>query len=197
MGRSTTVEGPGSVLRPMRIDDAAFMLDLRRRPTRNRFIHETDPDLERQRAWIADKLSCVDDLTYILVSKVDGRPRGAISIYEIDVRRRMARQGRWLTAPGSRCVAEFALLGYELIFEVLGIEVIYAKIPAPHKTVIAFQERLGARLIDAEPEHTTVPGGVLRLLRYELSAAVWPKVKAELEATVRRQARRGQLVGAV
>ena len=180
------IDGIAYYLRPMQLSDAQSMLAIRCDPSRNGFIHQTDPSIDKQEAWIRAKLTCDDDLTMVIVSKSDHAPKGFMSLYEIDEAKRTARQGRWLISPGSRCVSEFALLGYELIFERLRFHMIYAKIPAGHKTVIAFQTRLGAKFVETAPEYTSLEDGTHQLQRYELRKEAWPQMKGMLSTMVSR-----------
>ena len=165
-------------LRPLSLDDAEFVLGLRLRDGVRQFVHETSDSVEAQRAFVTAQLASQSDYSFVLET-LDGERTGSFSVYELNEARTRARMGRWLVQPGSRCVPEFALLGYTACFRVLKLESVYAKIPHNNQAALAFQKRIGSQLV-AEAEPAVLNGEDVRLLEYEVSRMRWPHVFATL-----------------
>lgn len=88
--------------RPPVPDDAAMLLDWRTRPdvTRHMFTDIEDPDVERQRAWIA-AMNERDDVRHFVI-EVGGRPIGWLGFTEIDRRNRRCSSGLYIGEASDR-----------------------------------------------------------------------------------------------
>lgn len=180
MKHGIVVDGFRFRLRPMRVDDASFMLDLRQRDGIREHVNTTSSDIDDQRSWIGRCIEDETDHSFVLVDVRSNERNGSFSIYDGDGRSRRARIGRWLVRPGSKSVPEFALLGYSACFEVLRLDRVFCRIPDDNAAALAFQRRIGSTP-KGEAARVELNGRRVALLEFELPAAAWPRVRGVLQ----------------
>ena len=71
-------------LRPVTLEDAPFIVELRMDPLLNRYLHEISPRVEDQVAWIERYFERPEDYYFIIEDADSGEPHGAIGIYDIE-----------------------------------------------------------------------------------------------------------------
>ena len=103
-------------LRPLEVEDAAFVVKLRRDPALSRYINPTSPSELDQMAWTEAYFLRDNEYCFVVEDKVSGQREGTISIYNVDVPARQAEMGRWVLRPGSFAAPESVLLAYSLAF---------------------------------------------------------------------------------
>jgi RimJ/RimL family protein N-acetyltransferase len=135
-------------LRTATEEDAAFMLDLRTDETLARFLNQTDPDVGKQKDWIAAKRTAADDIALIIEDTV-GTALGTVSLYHIDAALKSFCWGRWILRPGSPITAalESLLLVYTQAFERMGLELCVFDVRNGNVRVLSFHEKLGAHFM--------------------------------------------------
>src|SRR5665213_1010453 len=99
MDHSIIQNGFGLRLRPVRIEDADFILKLRCNPKLNRFIGDTSPDIEMQKKWMWDYFKRPGDYYFCMELEKTGNPVGAIAIYNVLADLSKAEWGRWIISP--------------------------------------------------------------------------------------------------
>jgi RimJ/RimL family protein N-acetyltransferase len=143
-------------LRPVGLGDAAAILELRRDPNLSRFIHETDPSLEAQVAWLQSYLERAGDYYWAVERIADGSTEGFVGIYDIDDG--WAEWGRWVLRPGSLAAPESVWLMYEVGFTVLHLQELISRVLVENRPVVAFHERYGVERLRTLPRYARIRG---------------------------------------
>jgi RimJ/RimL family protein N-acetyltransferase len=143
----TDVAGKHLRLRTANEDDAEFILSLRLDPELSRFINETDPSIEKQRAWIRQRREAPDDY-HMIIQTHDRRRLGTIAVYNIDAVDNTFEWGRWIIhrAAPFYTALESALLCYQLAFVDLRLATAIFGTNKQNTRVISFNLKLGAKV---------------------------------------------------
>lgn len=123
MRHNIVMDGHAFRLRPVDVEDAGFILELRTDPDRNQYLHWVSNDLETQRQWLRDYFERPGDYYFLIENRETGQREGTAGIYNLD--RIFAEWGRWIVRAGSLAALESACLIYRVGFEVLGLESIF------------------------------------------------------------------------
>lgn len=134
-------------LRPARVADARFILDLRLDVRLNRFLSSVDDDLGRQQEWLAnyELREAQGQEYYFIIESHAGRPYGTVRVY--DFRPDSFAWGSWILShdrpqtaaiESTVCVYDFGFL--ELQFPKSRFDV-----RKGNDKVIRYHERFGAK----------------------------------------------------
>lgn len=125
-------------------EDAAFILRLRTDKQLNRFIHETDESLDKQRAWIAayKQREAAGEEYYFIYFDGD-KPIGVNRIYNIH--EDYATGGSWICVPGIPVKQVFAtsIICREIIFDVLQLSENRIDVRKNNKGVFRYHQLTG------------------------------------------------------
>jgi RimJ/RimL family protein N-acetyltransferase len=177
-------------LRPVTLDDAAFIAELRSDPVLNRHLHEISPRVEDQVAWLERYFARLDEY-YFIVEDVDSAERhGTIGIYDVEREAASAEWGRWILRHGSMAALESAWLVYEAGFSKLGLEVLSSRTLVENPRVVSFHDSFGASRSDILKDHFIVRGEHKSAIEHRIEAADWPALRSRHYSTVSRLARR-------
>lgn len=147
------VIGKRVALRTARPDDAEFILKLRLNPKLNRFLHETDPSVEKQRAYIAAKQRQENDY-HMIIETIEGKRLGVVAVYDINPVEKTFVWGRWLIDPDFPGYAvETAILIYHFAFNVLNLQTAIMDVVKDNAKVVAIHNRLGAEVTGSDNEN--------------------------------------------
>ncbi|EHC5633084.1 GNAT family N-acetyltransferase [Campylobacter coli] len=151
MKKNITQDGLNYRLRMVNINDADFIIYIRTEDLeRNRYIHPISCDIQKQKEWIKQYLKKDNDYYFIIENKINGKPEGLISIYNIEHSK--AEWGRWILQKGSLASFESVLLIFEVAFQKLNLNEIYCRTIADNKPVVEFheliQEKFRSKLVD-------------------------------------------------
>lgn len=153
----------GLHVRLVREEDAEFIVKLRTDPVLSRFIHATDPSIEKQKEWIRgykQREEVGEDFYFIFFA--DGMPMGLFRLY--GMHDNVYTAGSWLCEPGSTTeqVVATAIIIREIAFDVLGYELEdgYDGVHVDNKQVYRFNKMIGleetGRLQDVKGEYITM-----------------------------------------
>jgi RimJ/RimL family protein N-acetyltransferase len=177
-------------LRPVTLEDAAFIVGLRSDPALNRYLHEISPRVEDQVAWL-ERYFARSDEYYFIVEDVDSAERhGTIGIYDVERKGASAEWGRWILKQGSMAALESAWLVYEAGFAKLGLEVLSSRTLVENPHVVSFHDTFGASRIGILKDHFIVGGERKSAIEHRIEAADWPALRSRHYSTVSRLARR-------
>lgn len=189
MRHDLTISGWRFALRPVEVEDAAFIVRLRTDPKLGRFIHPTSHRVEDQIAWIEAYLQRRGDYYFMIEDTRLGRPVGAISIYEMSGDGREAEWGRWVIEEGSLAAVESVALMYRIAFEQLGVQEVYSRTVADNAQVVSFHDSSGARRVGLRGQDNL--GGVMyHMMEHRVDAALWPELRPRLDTLARALASR-------
>lgn len=176
-------------LRPVRIEDAAFILELRTDPELGRFLHATSPRLADQEAWLEVYAGRAGDYYFIVEDTKDEAPVGTIGVYDVEAEGPgQAEWGRWLIHPRSVAAVESALLVYRMAFEQLGLDEVYCRTMADNAKVVSFHDSSGARREGLLKDHVVLAGQPHDSVEHRVDRAVWETMQPRLEMLARRLA---------
>ena len=142
--------------RPPLSDDAAMILDWRTRPDVTRFMYTDieEPDVERQKAWLA-AMDRRDDYRHFVVEVEDNRPIGYLSFSEIDHRHRRCSSGLYVAdaADRRRYAGFFAPFIFDYCFHVLDMNKLVNTFMEGNDRLIRIQTLVGFREVGILKQH--------------------------------------------
>jgi RimJ/RimL family protein N-acetyltransferase len=141
-----TIQKGSYRLRPIRLDDAQFVVDLRNHPRRSRFIHVTSSDVVQQEEWLHHYFERSSDYYFVIEHVKTGEREGTLGIYNVDENTGVAEWGRWIVRPGSKSAVPSCCLAFDLAFgEQLGLQSLHSYVAAEHTEVLRLLTVLGMR----------------------------------------------------
>ncbi|MDB2536651.1 GNAT family N-acetyltransferase [Alphaproteobacteria bacterium] len=142
MKKFESLEGLSCRIRPICVDDAAFVVELRTGElSRSKYINPISDSIEDQVAWIEEYFTRKDDYYFVVENCFTGAPEGLIGIYNID--KKSGEWGRWIIKPGSLMAAESVELIFRFAFEELEFEKLFCRTIAENQQVVSFHDSIG------------------------------------------------------
>lgn len=187
MRHDYTLSSYGVRLRPVSLDDASFIAQLRTSPEAVGRVGDTRPDVESQKQWIQSYLERPEDY-YFIVETLGGKAVGTIGLYDFEGAR--AEWGRWIIIPGVPAALPSAMGLYELAFRELKVARLIGKVVATNHSVLSFHRRFGMRQVGVEKASRIIQGTAVDMVVFELHKTEWPLVQqrnAALAAVAQRQ----------
>ncbi|MEM9379882.1 MAG: GNAT family N-acetyltransferase [Planctomycetota bacterium] len=194
MRHDIVVEGPTFRLRPVRVEDAAIMVEIRTGdPLRSRFMNPTSPDVSLQVAYLEAYLERETDAYFVVERRGSAEPEGLVAVYDIgEEGPGRAEWGRWVLRPGSVAALESAWLTYRAAFEHLDLDLVYCRTVAANEQVVTFHDSCGLVRHGTLPGYVTIGDVVHDSVEHRLDRTGWPAVDRRLGALVERYAARGR-----
>ncbi len=144
MRHSYKIDGLTYQLRPVTLDDAQTILDIRLEDAeRNQFVHPVKDDLELEKQWLENYFERAGDYFFAVVNKFTDETEGLIAIY--DEKDGRAEWGRWTIRKGSLAATESVYLLYEVAFEKIGLNELYCRTVAENVSVVEFHKTEGLK----------------------------------------------------
>lgn len=174
MKHSIILNGYGCRLRPVKIEDAQTIIDLRRRPSTMPFLGDTSPNIQDQIIWLERYFLRENEYYWMIEDEgQDGVAVGTFSLY--DVIGKAGTVGRWVqSANASFSAVAPTLLVYRFAFEVLGLEKLDFNVVCSNKKVLRFHRLLGEREIRVERGGQVINGQLVDFVWFELLKHEWP-----------------------
>lgn len=142
MKHTLSADGYCYKLRPVTIEDAEFIINLRMNDTdRTKFIHPIPLDIDAEKNWLNRYFQRDNDYFFIIEDKMEQRPVGTIAIYDIEEER--GEWGRWVIEKGSMASAESVYLLYQIAFSKLHLEELFCRTVENNVAVTAFHSSSG------------------------------------------------------
>ena len=176
MKHSVTTEGFGVRLRPVRMEDAAFIVWLRNLDHARGRIGDT-VDESAQRAWLEKYFTREGDY-YFIIETAGGVNVGAYGIY--DVRGKSAESGRWVINPEVPAAIPSAMLAFKTAFETLGMDELRVSTVSTNQLVLSLNKKFGFREVSVTKNAQIIAGQPVDLVNFLLDAKDWPKVREKL-----------------
>lgn len=141
MKHNLRVEGVGYRLRPIRLADAKFVIDIRLEDRdRNQYIHAVSPELALQEEWLERYFEREGDFYFVVENKITSEPEGLIGIYDLDGDK--AEWGRWVIKKGSLATTESLDLLFKIAFDTLNLEELYCRTICENDRVVSLHDSL-------------------------------------------------------
>jgi RimJ/RimL family protein N-acetyltransferase len=191
MRHDLRLEGYAFALRPVTLEDAEFIVQVRTSdPQRVRYLHPISPDVGQQREWLNRYFERQNDY-YWVVERIESKEReGLIAIYDFDTNNRSAEWGRWVLRPGSFAAIESALLVYRAAFEKLQLEAVCPCTVLDNRAVVSFHESCGLPRHAVLKNHYQFHGQTFDAVKHICTRSSWPVVCQRLESQARLLAER-------
>lgn len=141
MNHNITIDGVSYRIRPVKITDAQFIIDIRLADSkRNQFINKISSDLKCQEEWIRKYFDRAGDYYFIVENLFTGSPEGLIGVYDIEENR--GEWGRWVIDRSSLAAIESVDLIFKAAFEHIGLSEVYCRTITNNQSVVSFHDSL-------------------------------------------------------
>lgn len=190
MNHKFHIQGALYGLRPVRKEDAAFILTLRTDAELNRYLHSTSSSIEDQLKWLDNYFKRDNDFYFVIEELTQKIPQGLISLYDVDNDTCSGEWGRWLLLQDSLAAVESALLIYRFGFEALKLEEIYCRTVSENSSVVSFHDSCGILRRRVLPRHFVFDDEHKEAIEHRLSRSEWPVVEDKLQKLSMRIAKR-------
>lgn len=193
MRHNLEIDGSAFRLRPVGLEDAAFIVGLRSDPERGRYLHRGAADTPSQEQWLRTYFKTPGDCYFIVEHRSTGAREGTAGIYNLNALRRDAEWGRWILRRGSLAALESACLIYRLGFETLGLDCLYCRTISENASALAFHDSFGVERVRHLPRYFQRDGRhpdarPLDAIEGRLTRARWLALRASVESKAARAA---------
>ena len=176
-------------LRPVTVEDAAFIVKLRTRPGVSRFVHETSSRVEDQAAWLEAYFARPGDYYFIVEDANSGEPQGTVGLYNVTEDASNGEAGRWVLKKGSMAAVECAWMIYEIAFAKLGLESVRCQTWIDNTRVVSFLDSFGVPRLGVLQASASKEEQARSAIGYCLKADEWPAIRARRMRGPRRDRR--------
>ena len=177
MRHTLQAEGFGVRLRPVRMEDAGFIVWLRNLEHAKGRVGDSAMDTAAQENWLRAYFDREGDY-YFIIETQGGIAVGAYGIY--DRTGDSAESGRWIIRPELPAAIPSALLAFEIAFERLALRELRVKTIATNRTVLSLNRKFGFRQTRIEPGAQLIGGQLVDQVHFVLEAEDWRKKREGL-----------------
>lgn len=170
MRHSLEVEGFGVRLRPVRMDDAAFIVWLRNLDHVMGKVGDSAADMASQEAWLNSYFERKGDY-YFIVETLGQIPVGTHGVY--DVGHSSAELGRLIIRPKVPAAVPTSLLTIDLAFGKMELKELRATSVGSNLKVHSYVEKLGFRQIKIESAAQVIQGRAADIVHFALTETEW------------------------
>lgn len=174
MQHTIQAEGFGVRLRPVRMEDAPFIVWLRGLDHVKGRVGDSAADTVSQQAWLKAYFGRPGDY-YFIIETSGGLPVGAYGIY--DVKGASAESGRWIIRPEVPAAIPSAMLAFEIAFNRLGLTELRVSTVSTNHSVLSLNRRFGFRQTGITPAGQVIGGQAVDLVNFLLDARDWMRVR--------------------
>jgi RimJ/RimL family protein N-acetyltransferase len=178
MSHTITIERFGIRLRPVTMDDAEFIHQLRRSPELSKYIGEIDPRISVHRSWLQHYLQRDDDY-YFCIELMSGKPVGTISINNITGGK--GNWGRWIISPSVQAAPASVWLIFHVAFDILGLSEVYSNTVIDNASVVSFHDSCGFVRTGIERNGLTIREVSYDMVIHSAMLDNWPVIQGKLE----------------
>ena len=181
----------GLKLRPIELEDAGFILELRRNPSINLFVGDTPLDIKSQESWIREYFKRKGDYYFCFERARSGKPLGTAGIYNLKCQEgiKVAEWGRWLLSPGVLAAPASFYLIFQTAFEKLNLDQVNSRTVLDNVQLISFFDRLGLENCGIKKNDVVLRGIPKDQVIYRLTKSLWESIKPDLIAVASKAER--------
>lgn len=169
-------------LRPVRLEDANFIVWLRNLDHAKGNVGDSAPDVAGQQAWLATYFKRTGDY-YFIIETAGGIPVGTYGIYNVD--KTSAEEGRWIVRPEVPAAIPSITLALDLAFCEMKLTQLRGTTVATNERVLSLNRKLGFRQVRVESAAQTIGGKAVDLVHFTLAAADWSSARERLLGPIR------------
>jgi RimJ/RimL family protein N-acetyltransferase len=177
MKHELSAECFGVRLRPVRLDDAAFIVWLRNLEHAVGRVGDSATDVPGQQKWLEACFAREGDY-YFLAETPAGIPVGTYGIY--NVTGRIAESGRWIMRPGVTAALPSGYALAEIAFHQLKLSELVGTTVATNHLVLSLNRKFGWRQTRVEPAAQIIGGQTVDLIHFVLTPAAWDEARVRL-----------------
>jgi len=178
MNHNIVVERFGVRLRPITLDDAEFIYQIRRQPELSKYIGEIDPDFSVHRSWLENYFHREGDY-YFCIESLSGKPIGTIAVY--DIANDAGNWGRWIISPSVPAAPASVWLIFHVAFDILGLSEVYSNTIIENASVVSFHDNCGLTRTEIEQGGLTIKGVSYDVIIHTATKTGWPAIQKKLE----------------
>jgi RimJ/RimL family protein N-acetyltransferase len=179
MDHDLHIAGHYFALRPVRVGDAALIVELRSDPSRTRYLQPIATEVAAQEAFIREYLMRPDDYYFVVEDRGTHWAEGLVGLYGFDGAGR-AEAGRWVLRPGSLAAVESAWLLYRIAFERLGLKEVVCLTLAENTHVLSFHDSSGLERRGVRPRDVQIGEAWYDRVEHVLTCERWPTIGEKL-----------------
>lgn len=177
MRHAIHAEGFGVRLRPVQVNDAAFIVWLRNLDHAKGNVGDSAASVDGQEAWLENYFKREGDY-YFIVETLAGIPVGTYGIY--DIKGDTAESGRWIIRPGVPAAVPSGMVLFDVAFKTLGLREVLGRTVASNHAVLSINRKFGFRQVRVEPAAQVIGGETVDMVHFILAAVDWPKARERL-----------------
>lgn len=172
----------GVRLRPVRMDDAPFIVWLRNLDYVKGKVGDSASDQAGQEAWL-DAYFKRDGDYYFIIETLGGIPLGTHSLY--DLADGSAELGRWIVRPGVQAAVPSHMVAFAIAFGPLGLKALRNATVSSNRPVISISRKFGFQEVGIEPGGRIINGKPVDMVRFILTAEAWSRTRPSLVSAAR------------
>ncbi|MEI6077489.1 MAG: GNAT family N-acetyltransferase [Verrucomicrobiota bacterium] len=165
-------------LRPIRLLDAPFIVQLRNSQHALGKIGDSTADVAAQEEWIQRYFKRAGDYYFIIEKARTDEPLGTVGIY--DIAGTQGECGRWIVLPASPAAPASSWLAWHVCFDVLKLEVVLARVVETNLSVVSFQKKIGNPCVGRVEGEQQIGGKPVAMVHFCAKPAQWPAISEKL-----------------
>lgn len=177
MNHHIIAERFGIRLRPVTMDDADFIYQIRRHPELSKYIGEFDAQYSVHQRWLEEYLQREGDY-YFCIELLTGKPVGTIAIYNIA--NQSGSWGRWIITPTVPAAPASVWLIFHVAFDLLGLSEVYSNTVMENGSVVSFHDHCGLLRTGIERDGLTIKGVSYDLVIHQAAKENWSAIQQRL-----------------
>lgn len=170
MRHSWQAEGFGVRIRPVRLDDAAFIVWLRGLEHTKGKLGDSAAGVAEQEAWLRAYFEREDDF-YFLVETLGGLPVGTHGVSK--VANGSGEAGRLIIRPEVPAAVPTSLITFDLAFGEMGLKELRGTSVSTNEKVHSYVRKFGFRQTGIEAGVRVIAGQPANIVHFAMTAAEW------------------------
>jgi RimJ/RimL family protein N-acetyltransferase len=174
MHHTLQAEGFGVRLRPVRMEDAAFIVWLRNLEHVRGRVGDTALDVAGQEAWLRKYFEREGDYYFVAETR-GGIPVGTHGVY--DLAGGSAEKGRQAVRPEVMVGVTVAILATDIAFGQLGLRELRSNTVSTNQNVISLHRKSGFQQVGVLRNHQIIDGKPVDLVQFLLTPEDWARAR--------------------
>jgi RimJ/RimL family protein N-acetyltransferase len=177
MKHKVQAEAFGVRLRPVRFEDAAFIVWLRSLAHAQGKVGDSAKDVTAQQEWLKKYFERDGDF-YFIIETLNSIAVGAYGIY--DVKENSAESGRWVIRPEVPAAIPSAIIAFDIAFGTLGLKELRVSTVSTNHNVLSLNRKFGFKQTHIDQAAQIIGGKPVDLVHFLLDGREWPKIRERL-----------------
>lgn len=177
MHHTLQAEGYGVRLRPVKMEDAAFIVWVRNLAHAKGRLGDSATDAFSQEKWLQQYFERPGDY-YFIIETQGGISVGAYGLYGHTGD--SAESGRWVIRPEVAAAIPSSILAFDLAFGTLALRELRVSTVSTNQPVLSLNRKFGFRQIGVDKEAQVIGGKPVDLVHFLLNGTDWPTVRTGL-----------------